>query len=103
MLDSAKNMTALNAWRRAPALAGLVALTLLHVSAAAHQFEHSAEHSLTVCEACGAYSQLENTAVAASPSATLIVAPGGAIAMPRAAAYITPFAARYLSRAPPRS
>jgi len=46
--------------RRATAILGLVALALLQVSIAAHQFEHSADHGFNVCHACTAYSQLEN-------------------------------------------
>ena len=103
MLDSPNILVRLAAWRRAPAFVGLVALALLHVSAAAHQFEHSAEHDLNVCEACGAYSQLETTAVAERPGDELLVVPERAFAIPCAAPFEAPFAATYLSRAPPVS
>ena len=96
-------MTRLAAWRRAPAFAGLVALALLHVSAAVHQFEHAAEHDLSVCEACGAYNQLENTSVATTPGEEILFAPDGTVATRRAAALETPFTPTYRSRAPPLS
>ena len=103
MLKSPTILTRLAAWRRAPAFVGLVALALLHVSAAAHQFEHAADHDLGVCAACGAYSQLEDTAIPCAPSEDIIVAPYPEATKPLAATFETPFAATYRSRAPPLS
>ncbi len=95
--------TRLNAWRRAPAIVGLVALALLHVSAAAHQFEHSADHELGVCESCGAYSQLEDTAVACAPGEEILPAHDGAVAVRGTETCQVLSTANYRSRAPPLS
>jgi hypothetical protein len=103
MLEAPKTLTRLATRRRAPAFVGILALALLHVSAVAHQFEHSADHGLGVCAACGAYSQLEDTALPCVPSAEIVVALYGAVARPRAAAFETPLSATYQSRAPPLS
>jgi len=103
MLETPKILTKLAAWRRAPAFVGFVALALLHVSAAAHQFEHSADDGLGVCVACGAYSQLEDTATPFAPSEDIVIAPYGVAAAPSAGSVDTPFAASYRSRAPPLS
>ncbi len=103
MTEASPIISRLTAWRRAPAIVGLVALALLHVAAAVHQFEHSADHEFSVCEACGAYSQLEDTAVSCTPSDDLLVASHDIIAATRADAFKPPFAATYRSRAPPLS
>ena len=82
---------------------GLVALALLHVSAATHQFEHSAEHDLSVCEACGAHNQLDDPAVSGTPGEVTHIASDDAVAPPRTETYQGVFTATYWSRAPPRS
>jgi hypothetical protein len=88
---------------RATAILGLLALALLQVSIAAHQFEHSADHGLNVCHVCTAYSDIENsphsgTASAGIP-ASVHAAPGTAIDLP----VVTRLVSAYQSRAPPLS
>ena len=62
-------------WRRTTALVGLVALALLHVSAAVHEYQHDADHDVGVCQTCSAYSNLENAAVSHPPSLELPLTP----------------------------
>ena len=81
---------------------GLVALALLHVSAAAHQFEHEAEHNQSVCEACGTYNQLEDAAIPTPPSDVVFVASDGIVAGSQVDSYQGPLTLTYRSRAPPR-
>ena len=93
----------MTAWRRAPAFVGLVALALLHISAAAHQFQHAADHDLGVCQACSAYNNLEDSAVSHPPSIEIPLfadaVDSANPALPRRA----PTALAYQPRAPPRS
>lgn len=95
--------TRLTTWRRFPAIVGLVALALLHVSAATHKFEHSAEHNLGLCEACATYSQLEDSAIPCAPGEDVVIAPNASVSESRADDHDTPFAANYRCRAPPLS
>lgn len=88
---------------RAAAILGLVALALLQVSFAAHQFEHSAEHGLNICHACTAYSQLEDAPSAGGTPFEIEIAPhrlpnAGPDSPERVVC-----AAAYRSRAPPTS
>ena len=103
MLETPELLTRLASWRKAPAFVGLVALALLHVAAAAHLFEQSADHDIGVCAACGAYSQLEDTAAPCVASEGIVVTPYSAVDRPRATTFETPFSATYRSRAPPLS
>ena len=102
MIEAPSILPRLTNWRRATAFAGLVALALLHVSATAHQFEHSAEHDFGVCESCGAYSLLEDT-LPCPPSNAFLIAPDAATDLPRADAIEAPVGIIYKSRAPPLS
>ena len=88
---------------RATAVLGLVALALLQVSMAAHQFEHIADHGLTVCHACGVYNQLDDVpannvlpAIILAPTSTTVDTDAGTLASAL-------FVSNYRSRAPPRS
>lgn len=65
----------MSGWRRTFALGGLVALALLHVSAAVHEYQHDADHDVGVCQTCSAYSNLENAAVPHPPSLEVPVTP----------------------------
>ena len=88
---------------RTTAVLGLVALALLQVSMAAHQFEHVADHGLAVCHACSVYNQLDDVpannvlpAVVLAPTNTAIHTDAGTLSSVR-------LASNYRSRAPPRS
>ena len=96
-------LSRLTTWHRAPAILGLVALALLHIAAATHQFEHQADHDLNVCEACAAYSQLEDAAIPSAPGGNIPAAPDAAGAPSVADLGDVSFAAAYWSRAPPLS
>lgn len=88
---------------RATATLGLVALALLQISIAAHQFEHSADHGLNICHVCTAYSQDEDAPLSGTVSAEIPQAsyslPAIVVDLPAAVAP----AAAYQSRAPPLS
>ena len=107
MIKAPPILTRLTSWRRGPALVGLVALALLHVSAAIHQFEHSAdhgdEHHVSVCETCAIYGQLEDTAVDMPPAHETFGAPDNAVATLQTVADIASAAGTHRSRAPPSS
>lgn len=82
---------------------GLLALALLQISIAAHQFQHSTDHGLNVCHVCTAYSEVEHsphsgTSSAGIPASTY-AAPDTAIDLPA----VTRLVSAYQSRAPPLS
>ncbi|MCG8368885.1 MAG: hypothetical protein MJA32_00070 [Proteobacteria bacterium] len=87
----------------APAFAALVALALLHVFAAAHQFQHAVEHDVRLCQTCSAYNHLDDTAVSDAPPVVIPLAPHVTVAALRAVARPGPVATVYRSRAPPLS
>ena len=72
MADFSSKLDHIKGWRRAPALAGLVALVVLHVAAAIHQVHHFDDDSQSICHACSAYSQVEHSV---SPDAATIKIP----------------------------
>lgn len=88
---------------RATAFLGLVALALLQVSIAAHQFEHSADHSFTICDVCTAYSQLDDAPLSGAGAAEYPIMLGGAINTLSSSPVAALFDAAYRSRAPPLS
>jgi hypothetical protein len=90
-------------WRRAPALLALVALALLHISAAAHQFEHSVDHEFGVCQACSAYSELDDTLIPHAPSIDVPSSLHVAVAATATEAPRKTTVAAYRTRAPPLS
>ncbi len=103
MRESSSTINNLKCRRRAPALFGILALALLQISIASHQFEHLADHGFSVCQSCSTYNQLGATIV---PDAPPMEFPTGlqvwtdTMAQPFAAA---PAFAAYRSRAPPLS
>lgn len=107
MIEAPSILTRLTTGRRGPAILGLVALALLHISVSAHQFEHSADHDAErhagVCEACAAYSQLEDTAAPCASSQDISISPYPSDATPRADHGDAPIIAVYHCRAPPLS
>ena len=103
MTDASSTLARLLDWRRAPAFAGLVVLALLHVSAASHEFTHDVDHAVSVCEACSAYSQLEDAGVPVAQSVEAAASPYVTCATPVADEIRASFTARYCSRAPPLS
>lgn len=88
---------------RATAILGLVALVLLQISVAAHQFEHDADHSFNVCDVCTAYSQLDDAPLSSAYAFEFPIAHNVAINTPAGSPAATPFVAAYQSRAPPLS
>ena len=88
---------------RATAFLGLLALALLQISVAAHQFEHSADHSFNVCDVCTAYSQLDDAPLADTAITEFPIALHGAIETFSDSPTATLFVAAYRSRAPPLS
>lgn len=96
-------LTRLTARLRAPAFTGLLAVALLHVYAATHQFEHAADHDPGGCQTCAAYSQLDDSVVPSAPGESILVAPDTAATLPLAGLGEDSFAAIYQSRAPPFS
>lgn len=103
MLESIPNTATTCPRSRATAILGLVALALLQVSIAAHQFEHSAEHGLNVCHACTAFSQLEDAPSTNSTPFEFEIAPHHLAHAGIDTPELVAFAATYLSRAPPTS
>lgn len=97
------NIATLKNWRRAPAIVGLVALALLHISAAAHQFQHSVDHDFGVCQACSAGSQLDDTLVTSVASFETPAPADIAVAAPTTQAPRKTAVAAYRTRAPPLS
>ena len=89
--------------RRASAMAGLVVLVMLHVSAAAHQFEHIDDHGPSVCEACSAYSQLEDSSAPEVPSIEIPVVQVSEDLLASDQELPPATAAAFRSRAPPLS
>lgn len=89
--------------RRAPALLGILALALMQISIASHQFEHIADHGLSVCQVCATYNQLDNALMPDALPGTfptgLHVATSTTVRPFEAA----PASAPYESRAPPHS
>lgn len=89
--------------RRTTAILGLVAIVLLQVSIAAHQFKHSADHGFNVCHACTAYNQLEDVAhTHAAPADFGVAIQATPISSVRLAAPADD-AAPYQPRAPPNT
>ena len=88
---------------RKAALLGLFALALLQISIAAHQFEHIADHGLNVCDACTAYSKLDDAPLAGATPSEFPVALNGAISTLSDTPDAAGFNAAYRSRAPPLS
>lgn len=88
---------------RATAFLGLVALALLQVSVAAHQFEHSADHGFSVCDVCTAYSELDDAPPAGATTTDYPIAPGSAVDTFSNSPNAALFVAAYRSRAPPLS
>ena len=82
---------------------GLVALALLHVAAATHQFEHDVDHGFSVCESCSAYSQLEDSAIPVEPALEIFVSHDVLTAATTTRSLQGPVVAVYRSRAPPLS
>ena len=107
MAEATAILTRLTTWRRASAILGLVALALLNVTTAVHQFEHTAdhddEHHVAVCETCAVFSQLEDTVVPTPPVDEAFVAADDAVITLRTAVDGAPFTATHRSRAPPLS
>lgn len=103
MADSSSTPARPGNWCRAPAFVGLVALALLHVSAAAHQFQHAVEHDVSVCQTCSACNHLDDTAVSDAPSIDVPIAPLVIAPVLRAAIGPRPVATACRSRAPPLS
>lgn len=103
MRESSPTISKLKCPRRAPALFGILALALLQISIASHQFEHLADHGFSVCQSCSTYNQLGATLI---PDALPIEFPiepqlaSDTMAQPFAAA---PAFAAYRPRAPPHS
>ena len=90
-------------WRRTTALVGLVALALLHVSAAVHEYQHDADHDVGVCQTCSAYSNLENAAVPHPPSLEVPVTPDSLAENVRIVTAAAVQVRTYRPRAPPLS
>ncbi|MGB5629501.1 MAG: hypothetical protein WBM45_14280 [Woeseiaceae bacterium] len=89
--------------RRAPALLGILALALLQISVASHQFEHLADHGFGVCQSCSTLNQLDDALI---PQALPVTFPIGQYAATDATARPfegAPVFATYRSRAPPYS
>ncbi len=103
MINRSPILERLKGWRRGPAVVGLVALAMLHIAAATHQFEHVDDHGVSVCEACSAYSQLEDTVIPGSPSVETAVEPQLLVATATTNARLETSVATYRSRAPPLS
>lgn len=103
MADGSSKIATLKNWRRAPAFVGLVALALLHISAAAHQFEHSVDHKFGACQACSTYSQLDDTFIPYVPSIDVPASLHVAVAVPATDAPRKATVAAYRTRAPPLS
>lgn len=101
MPESSSETTRLTVQRRAAALLGLVALVMLQVSVAAHQFQHVADHGFSVCQVCSTQNQLDDAPVSAAQHVALPVssnATGNTGAEPLVTTVIV---APYRSRAPP--
>jgi hypothetical protein len=103
MVDGSSKMATLKDWRRAPAVVGLVALALLHISAAAHQFQHSIDHDFGVCQACGTGSQLDDTFVTSVASIEIPAIADVTVASPTTQVPRKTTVAAYRTRAPPLS
>lgn len=88
---------------RTTAVLGLLALALLQVSMAVHQFEHVADHGLTVCHACSVYNQLDDVPAKNVLPAVVLAATGSAVDTDVGTLASTPLVSNYRSRAPPRS
>jgi len=88
---------------RATAVLGLVALALLQISVAAHQFEHSADHGFKTCDVCTAYSQLDDAPLSGATAAVFPVERSASIDSITESPAATLFVAAYRSRAPPLS
>lgn len=88
---------------RSTAILGLVAMVLLQVSIAAHQFKHSADHGFSVCHACTAYSQLEDVAHTHAAPADFGVAIQATPFSSVKLAVLDDSTAPYQPRAPPNS
>lgn len=93
----------MNRRHRATAVLGLVALALLQVSMAVHQFEHVADHGLTVCHACSVYNQLDDVPIASVSPAISLTQPAIAIDTDTGRLTSALLVSSYRSRAPPRS
>lgn len=88
---------------RTTAVLGLVALVLLQVSMAAHQFEHVADHGFTVCHACSVYNQLDDVPAKSVLPAVILAATGTAVDTDAGTLAAAPLVSNYRSRAPPLS
>jgi hypothetical protein len=88
---------------RTPALLGLLALALLQISIAIHQFEHVDSHSLTVCQLCSAFSELDDVTIDSASSVGLPVQQDSVAATVAHVIESAASVAPYWSRAPPHS
>lgn len=89
--------------RHAAAVLGLVALALLQVSFAAHQFQHDLDHGPGVCHVCSTYSQLEDAPLPGATTAAFLLSAGTAVSIDIDAYESTLVISAYRSRAPPYS
>lgn len=89
--------------RRAAALLGLLAVLLLQVSLAAHQFDHAGDHGFDVCQVCTSYSQLDDAPTFALSDFALSVIPHAAVEMLAAGVVPASLVSYNRSRAPPLS
>lgn len=103
MLESSPTINDPKYQRRAPALFGLVALALLQLSIASHQFEHLADHGFGVCELCTTFTELDDALIPEALPAALPVSRQVTSVTTALSLRVAPTSAAYQSRAPPRS
>ncbi|MDH5617493.1 MAG: hypothetical protein OEZ11_02535 [Gammaproteobacteria bacterium] len=89
--------------RRAPALLGILALALMQVSIASHQFEHTADHGFSVCQVCATYNQLDNALIPDALPGTFPIGLHVAASTTARPFEAAPTSAPYESRASPNS
>ena len=89
--------------RRAPALFGILALALLQISVASHQFEHLADHGFGVCHSCSTFNQLDDVLIPQALPVTFPIGRHEATATTDQPFEGAPTSRIYRSRAPPYS